>query len=189
MRTLLAPCLLVALLLAGCSTAPTAAPADHATTSATHAATTTGSAPAPRAVKWTSTPFTLDGQTATGGCAFAAVVGYCDFPAGHDSFKVLDAPGAATALHANVTWTPTVPAQPELVVYLEHAEGKAWYWRTGDPVASGPSPLRIDWPLNGTASTYAISVDYGDYEGAGDAGAVVAMPQDFHVEGAVVSQS
>jgi hypothetical protein len=174
---LLLPVLLAACLLAGCATPP-------------KGATATTASPA-TAAPLLHTALRYDGTTSLFACASAAGTSQCANPPpalqpGNGGFHQLDYKGNGQWLHANVTWTAT-PALNTLHAVLLHKLANGSFTGGRAPTASGPSPLQLDFPLNGTASQWMLAIYDSLGRGAAGAGAGVYLPQSFHVEGDAVS--
>lgn len=173
---LMGPALVALLLLAGCAAPPKPVPAPAAPAAAAAPALLTG--------------LRYDGTTVASACASAVGRGICETPPvqpGSGGIHPLAYPGSGKALHANVTWTPAVPAFPNLRVVLLHKASGGFVGGRGAPAAIGPSPLALAFPLNGTADGWALGVYDAVGEGAAGAGAAAYAPQAFHVEGTITS--
>lgn len=170
---------------------PAAAPAGKATPHEEPAANATPDAP-PQEV---TTPLAWDGSLGAGVCAPAGP-GACFGGTFTKQSRVLpiEAPGAPARFAATVTWTASSPLTNELFVVLARTkscgDGCFEGQNLGTP-ASGPSPLTLevgDLPALAEDEFLAVFVSQGRLTPE-PVYAYARAPQDFHLEGSVVSMA
>ncbi len=131
----------------------------------------------------TTTPFSKDGQTALGGCAYAMGVGQCQWVFANN-FLELSFDGDAQAVRGTMTFQP-VPGYP-MAIFLLVEEGDGWTWREGMPMESGDTgTLAFDWSVARYDGGLALVASSFTWVGAVVGGAGASVPFDFHLEGEV----